>query len=210
MKLAIGGCSFSRDFEVRAKQRYPFLLSRLLGTKLVDEARTQGSNYRIWRTLTKHIIENNINAKDKLIIQYTEPHRREYWIPQPPTHFDPIVDEPYDNGKLFRYKYGADQYSHGIEKSLYKLLYRCDNEKYTQEMFEINHAMFVGLLKSKKFQNVVFVKTRYCNFTDKSYVENYPVVDCDDILEAQNLDGWHLSPAGHYAVAERLVEFFQT
>ena len=210
MQIVVGGCSFSSSLGIRPKQKYSVLMSRELKLTLVDEARVQGSNFRIWRTITSHIINNRITPKDKLIIQYTEPHRKEYWVPQVTTHEDPMVDEPYEGGKLFRYKFGADHYASGIEKAIYRVMSRSDSELYNQEVFATQHAMFTGLLQSRGFEQVVFVKTRYCNFTDENYVGNYPVVDCDDILEAQNLDGWHLSAEGHSSVAYRLLEFFQT
>lgn len=205
MNLVIGGCSFSSAYELNPEQAYPYLISKELQIGLIDQARIQGSNFRIWRTLTGLILKEKVRPVDKIIIQYTEPHRKEFWVPQKVTHFDPKIDEPYDTGKLFKYKFGADHYAVGVEKPLYRMMMRINNHHYDQELFEIQHAMFTGFLKSKGFESVVFVKTRYCDFT-----ADYPVVDCDDILEAQNLDGWHLSPEGHASVAQRLCEFFKS
>lgn len=205
MNLVIGGCSFSSAFELQPEQAYPYLISKQLGIGLIDQARIQGSNFRIWRTITKMIIDGKIIPTDKIIIQYTEMHRKEYWVPQQVTHEDSKVDEPFDNGKLFRFKYGADQYAHGIEKPIYKIMMRVANDNFDKELFDTNHFMFTEMLKGRGFESVVFVQTRYCNFT-----ADYPVVDCDDILEAQNLDGWHLSPEGHASVAQRLCEFFKS
>jgi len=204
MNLLVGGCSFSSPFNVGPVESYPHVLGRKCNLNVIDEARVQGSNFRIWRTLVQHIINGSVTPKDTIIVQYTEKHRQEIWSPEPPRHFDPFVEEPYDGGKLFRFKFGSDQYSVGLEKSLSKLMLRFSNENYANDIFDVQHTMFCDFLKHRGFDRVLFVKTRYCDFDSV-----YPVIDCDDILEAHNLDGWHLTNKGHNLVAKRLIRFIQ-
>ena len=202
MNIVVGGCSFSSAFKV--DEAYPYIISKDLKLGFINEAQIQASNNRIWRVITKHILNNTVVPTDKLIIQYTEQHRKEFWVPHRPTTYDD-VHEKFDTGRLFRFKYGADHYAQQQEVKLYHTIMRCSNAAYDKECFEVNHAQFEGFLKHRGFESVVFVKTRYCDFT-----ADYPVIDCDDILQQYSDDGWHLSQQGHIEVAQRLCKVIQS
>ena len=73
-----------------------------------------GSNYRIWRKISNHIIDGYLKDNDILIVQYTETVRNEFWSAFPDTRvYDQFpnqpknADESHDNGTVIRYKYGA-------------------------------------------------------------------------------------------------------
>jgi hypothetical protein len=207
--IAVGGCSFSHSFGIKDKFSYPYLLANKLHTHVVDESRVQGSNFRIWRILTKHIIDGNISPTDTLIIQYTEIHRQEIWSPVAVVHPDPRVEEPYDGGKLFRFKLGSHMYGQGIEKPLSNMLYRCSNEKYELEKFLVMHEMFCALLKHRGFDKVYFLDTIYSPF-DKVECKHYLVINGRHLLE-HHLPGdtWHLSEEGHRRAADLILDFIQ-
>lgn len=212
--MIVGGCSFSSDFEINMHKSYPHLLSTILNTKLINQARTQGSNWRIWRTVTNHIINGDINSKDLLLIQYTEIHRQEFWVPMVPRHQDQRIHEPYDGGRLFKFKFGSHMYGEGIEKPLSNLMLKCSNEKYDLERFRVQHTLFCSFLKLNKFERVYFIKTRYAPFDNypELHCYDYPIIDCDKLLQEYHLPGdtWHLSQEGHRQAAELIYDFIQS
>lgn len=210
MKLVVGGCSFSSAFGIPQDTHYPALLSKMLDVELDDQARIQGSNYRIWRTIGNKVISGEISPSDIIIIQYTEIHRQEFWSPIPPAVEDTFVEEPYDNGKLFRWKYGADHYARGIEKSFCNTFTRFSNEQFDLERFKLNHYMFCALLNTRGINKVYFVETKYL---DKLPPTNFcTVVDCRHMLDQYHLenDPWHMSTQGHRITANLLLNVIQS
>lgn len=208
--LVVGGCSFSSDFEINRHKSYPHLISTILNTELINQARIQGSNWRIWRTITNHIINGDINSKDLLLIQYTEIHRQEFWVPIAPRHQDQSIHEPFDSGRLFKFKFGSHMYGEGIEKPLSNMLYRCSNEKYELEKFVVMHEMFCGLLKHRGFDKVYFLDTVYSPF-DRVECKHYPVINGRHLLD-YHLPGdpWHLSEEGHRRTAELILNVIKS
>lgn len=207
--LIVGGCSFSHSFGIPHQASYPYKLANKLQTGVIDQSRVQGSNFRIWRTITNHIINSQISPDDTVLIQYTEIHRQEIWSPVAAHHADERVEEPYDGGKLFRFKLGSHMYGQGLEKPLSNILYRCSNEKYELEKFVVMHEMFCALLKQRNFDKVYFLDTIYSPF-DKVECKHYPVIDGRHLLE-YHLPGdpWHLSEEGHRRTAELILDFIQ-
>lgn len=210
MTLIVGGCSFSSAFQLPREISWPQLLAKQLNTTLIDQARTQGSNWRIWRTLTKHILDGDISSSDTVVVQYTEPHRQEVWSPVAPTDRDPYNHEPFDGGKLFRFKYGSHMYGVGLEKPLSDLLLKCSNEKYEIERFRVQHNLFCGFLKSQGFDNVYFLDTVYSPFQDypETVVAGYPIINGRGLLKDHLPDDpWHLSELGHRRAADLVYRF---
>jgi hypothetical protein len=147
-----------------------------------------------------------------LVVQYTELHRQEVWSPVAPTDLDKYNQEPYDGGKLFRFKYGSHMYGVGLEKPLSNLLLKCSNEKYELERFIVHHNMFCGFLHSRGFEKVYFLDTIYSPFKDHPHCHqgSYPIINGRHLLE-QHLPGdtWHLSQEGHRQAAELIYNFIQ-
>jgi hypothetical protein len=122
----------------------------------------------------------------------------------PPSINDPFVDEPYDQGKIFKWKYGADQYAQGIEKSIARSLMRFSNENFDKERFELYHQMFCALLQNYGFKKVYFLATTYCPQIDTTY----PIIDCRHMLKSyhQDNDPWHMSTEGHSETAKLIMK----
>lgn len=209
MKLVVGGCSFSSSFNVELDQSWPAVAAKRLEIEYIDQARTQGSNWRIWRTITNHILDGKVTPKDIVVIQYTEPHRQEIWSPVAPTHPDPKVHEPYDEGKLFKFKYGSDMYAEGAERSLSKIMFRFSNETYEIERFRVHHHMFCGFLKQQGFKRVYFLDTIYSPFEQypQTVFDGYPIINGRHLLK-YHLPGdtWHLSADGHRRAADLVLD----
>lgn len=212
MTLAVGGCSFSSNFNLPKNVCWPVFVANNLDTTLINESRIQGSNWRIWRTITDKVLQGKITNTDTIIIQYTEVHRQEIWSPVAPYTPDSSIEEPYDGGKLFRFKYGSHMYGRGLEKPLSQLLLKCSNEKYEMERFTVHHNMFCGFLKSQGFKKVWFLDTVYSPFASNPiHNSDYPIINGRHLLE-QHLpdDPWHLSELGHRQAAELLLDFIKS
>jgi hypothetical protein len=212
LNLVVGGCSFSSNFNLDADICWPVFLSKQLNCSVINESRVQGSNWRIWRTITNHILQGTVNNKDTVVIQYTELHRQEVWSPIAPHVLDKTVEEPYDGGKLFKFKFGSHMYGKGLEKPLSQMLLRCSNEKYEVDRFTVHHNMFCGFLESKGFKKVYFLDTTYGPFNDPSvHKSSYPIINGRHLLEHHLPDDpWHLSELGHRRAANLVLNFIKT
>lgn len=210
MKLVVGGCSFSSPFNLPQEKSWPSIVANKLSTSLVNEAAMAGSNYRIWRKIVGHVINGTVKPDDYVFIQYTEPHRNEYYAPvtrQPPEFKDQHqLLEEYGTGYIVKNKWGVESHYKQPEANYSKMSHFFSCEEFDQERFLINHTMFEGYLKSLGFNRVYFLKTKYMT-TLKSI---YPVIDCTDALQEQwHLpdDPWHLNEKGHLNVAECVLDF---
>ena len=128
-KLFTAGCSVS--IRNSCSTSYPEELSKLLDYKLVNCAAGCGSNYRIWRTLTKHIMDGNLTSEDILTIQYTEILRFEFYSKFPRAG-EITMEDSYDDGKLIRYKFYSDKWQNTEEETKFFKLFEENhlNESY--------------------------------------------------------------------------------
>lgn len=171
MKLVVGGCSFS-DWFPNVEKPWPVSLSEKMGLEHLHEARGCGSNYRIWRELTKHIIEGKINKDDLLFIQYTSPVRYEFWSDRehkiiPITSHQNNTDPFYYNeqleqreGSIIRWKSGAHEFNFFSEpeKEFFKLLEtHFASINFCQEQFVSYQHMFHGFLLSQGFTKFFYL-----------------------------------------------------
>lgn len=204
--MLVGGCSFSSPFSVPVNCSWPNIVANRLGYELIDEAAMAGSNYRIWRTLVNHIRSGNVKNTDKVIVQYTEPHRTEYYTPTTRT---PLMyndqhqfHERYKDGYIGKMKWGMEQNLKGHEQTYAKLKIFLSCDEWEREMFEINHTMFEGYLRSEGFEHVYFLATLYLSTLES----HYPIIDCTNVLKTHSLKGdpWHLSEGGHLKVADKV------
>jgi hypothetical protein len=224
--IVIAGCSFSDWSEV--EHNYGEYLGQNLNLPIKSYSSGCGSNFRIWRKLTKAILDKEITSKDLLIVQYTNPDRKEFWSSYSSLQdFDykpsgnPIKGSPmrekYLDGDLIKFKMGASTWqSVKVEKTFFQLL----EENFTSEEFDIeifisNHVMFQSFLKEFKIPTL-FLQTTYTNI-----VGNLPSIDCNfhhylDVrhiqkIELCNEEGCsHLNDDGHKELANILADYINT
>jgi hypothetical protein len=214
-KICVAGCSVSDYTEISSP--YGKLLSHSLGLDYLHEAGGCGSNYRIWRRITNHILDGNITENDILIIQYTEVIRNEFWsmLPPFPGHVTSPDEEPWnDGGRLLRWKPNADEWQPNFEEKEFFKMY----EKYFVSVdfaitnFKVNNFNFQNMLKNKGIKTIFFTTTRIGPGTEKMpYVEDYfkPYEFFENSKSdySQNLaegDTCHFSQLGHNIVAKNL------
>jgi hypothetical protein len=224
--IVIAGCSFSDWSQV--EHNYGEYLGQNLNLPIKSYSSGCGSNFRIWRKLTKAILDKEITSKDLLIIQYTNPDRKEFWSSYSSLqNFDykpsgnPIKGSPmrdkYLDGDIIKFKMGASTWqSVKVEKTFFQLL----EENFTSEEFDIevfinNHVMFQSLLKEYKIPTI-FLKTNYI-----SMVGDIPVLDCNfhyyldvkhiQVIDLCNEEGCsHLNDDGHKQLANTLTDYINT
>jgi hypothetical protein len=225
-RLIVAGCSFSDWSEV--EYNYGEYLGQNLNVPVKFQTSGIGSNFRIWRKLSKAIIDKEITNKDLLVIQYTNPDRKEFWSALTSPHSldykpsgNPIKGSPmrekYLGGDIIKFKMGATEWQGvKIEQTFFKLL----EENFTSEEFDVevfinNHIMFQALLKEFKIPSI-FIKTHYT-----SMIQNVPMLDCDfhhylDVREVHKPElsneeyCSHLNDRGHRELAKILADYINT
>jgi len=225
-RLIIAGCSFSDWSEV--EYNYGEYLGQNLNLPVSFYTSGIGSNFRIWRKLAKAIIDKEVTDKDLLVIQYTNPDRREFWSAHSSLHEvdykrcgnpykGSTMREKYLGGELIKFKMGAWEWqSVEIEQKFFKLFEEnFVSEDYDVEVFINNHVMFQSLLKEFKIP-VIFLRTNYT-----SIVPNIPMLDCSfhhclDVryfhtIELCNEEYCsHLNDKGHKELANVIAEYINT
>lgn len=210
VNLFVGGCSFSSPFNLDPSQSWPALVANETGYNLIDESSIAGSNYRIWRKTVTAIENRTISPNDIVIIQYTEPHRSEFYSPLSRNiEFKDrhAAAEEYHNGYIVKNKWGLEITGVGKEKKYGYLsrFFSCD--EFDMERFEIEHAMFQGYLQNLGFKRVAFIVSNYFPALEKTL---YPVIDCNDVLKHhQPNDTYHLNELGHTMVAQRVLNLIK-
>jgi len=197
-KLIVAGCSVS-DY-TNVKKVWGEYLARHLNYEYVHEAAGCGSNYRMWRVLTTHILSGNITANDTVVVQYTTLERNEFW--------SPIVEndwlrDPAFSGDIIRFKSRSHTWAKGSEKKLMKLYERFINDDFEKEKFANNHMMLQCLAKEYKIKNLYFVKLGAYGLEDLLFLPQYKnnFFNYSDIFnKSENHitnDQYHLSNIGH-------------
>ena len=208
-KLFTAGCSIST--RCNAKTSYPEELAKLLNYELVNCTAGCGSNYRIWRMITKHIMDGNLTSDDLVVIQYTEPTRREFWSKFPKNN-DSYKDS-YDNGNILRFKIDSYLWQKTKEEVEFLRTYETNfvNDSFETENFLINNFNFQQTLKNHNIK-VVFVKTTRISvpdfFTFDEYKKSfYYDASNEDVTNNQSSkDHGHFSQKGHKLMAENLYQ----
>lgn len=203
MKLAVGGCSFSdRRYNIKP---WGEKVAEHFDAEYIHEAASAGSNYRIWRRLTAHIMNKNIVAGDIVIIQYTNVDRKEYWTPT--IHKDTFelesICEPYDKGTLVRLTPHFKEFAKTkAEKHLAQVHNYFNNHKLNLEQFYTQHHGFAALCKIHDI-TLRFLNTAYD-------VENRIVdIDGTHLLVDENccLDLGHMNQLGHDQAAQLVIQY---
>ena len=225
-RLIISGCSFSDWSQV--EYNYGEYLGQNLNLPTSFYTSGCGSNFRIWRRLTADIVNKKITDKDLLVLQYTNPDRKEFWSAHSSLHdFDykpsgnPLkgsrMRDKYLDGDIIKFKMGASTWqSVKEEKTFFELLEEnFTSEDFDNEVFINNHIMFQAFLKEFKIPTI-FLKTTYI-----SIVGDIPMIDCNfhhyldvrhiQTLELCNEEGCsHLNDEGHRKLANILAEYIKT
>jgi|DEB19_MinimDraft_2_1074335.scaffolds.fasta_scaffold00172_3 hypothetical protein len=222
-KLFVAGCSFS-DF-TKVEKVYGQFLSEKLNYEYVHEGAGCGSNWRIWRQITKHIMSGNLTSNDLLIVQYSGREREEFWsaLEQPSYSFRPntvdhltIIDK-YTDGNIIRYKANSHTWQNNKEeRDLFELYEKYFvNIDFENERFTTQNYMFQTLLLSKHIP-VIFVRShRIPPLVDADIFTEYMpyVFDEPYKLKQYNLepnDYGHMNQAGHQVFADWLFEHINT
>lgn len=220
-KLVVAGCSFSDRYNV--KNCYGDYLAKKLNREYVHEARSCGSNFAIWRSITNKIIDKEITQDDIVLIQYTEVTRTEFC-----SHVDPKptanVKEMYDNNSyLIRYKIGSDEWHHN--KKIANFLNTYTNnllyDRYEFDKFKINDYNFQCMLEYNNI-NAYFIRV---SLYSPEINENAPIFPINKYFKNRifsehqkyrehpycfsNDDRFHLSEDGHQEIACDLYNFLK-
>lgn len=219
-KLFVGGCSVS-DY-TNVETTYGEMLSKMLNFEYVHEAAGCGSNWRIWRTITNHILNGNLTSDDLLIIQYTNFERREFWSRHQAytyyTGYQPLR-EKYANGDgdIIRFKVKSHEWQITKEEKLLHSLYENNfvSSEFDFDVFCTQHLMFQCLLKEYGIKTIFMPLEGYVGWNIKyiPYFEN-SVINLNEEWrknEFHNItDLAHLNSKGHQHFANLLYNFIQT
>ena len=203
MKIAVGGCSFS-DY------RYDILpygqqVAEYFGFEYIHAAACAGSNHRIWRVLTKAIIDKKLTSGDIILLQYTILDRKEIWSPTSKRYKSPYetLDDEWEDGKLFRLTVHSDSLAKSADEiKISKLHNKFTNYNYNKEVFLTQHVMFDALCKQNNI-HLFNINTQY----DKDH--RIQGIELDHILEHDHLrlDSAHMNNDGHRVATAKIVDF---
>jgi hypothetical protein len=159
MKVIVGGCSVSDYTGPEVKKVYGEILANNINAEYIHEGSGCGSNYRIWRTITRMVMNNEIDKDDIVFIQYTDVSRQEYWssyILSEDNRFDQykkieLREQKYD-GDIIRFKNSLSMSNKNEQKFFdLKQAYFTSND-FDEERFEYNHFLFHNLMVSKNIK----------------------------------------------------------
>jgi hypothetical protein len=200
--LGLGGCSFS-DYRYDLKP-YGAQVAAHYGQVYLHEAACAGSNYRIWRTLTRHIINKTIQSGDAILIQYTLLNRSEAWTPyQHYIYEKEKIFEQFDGGTLLRLTPHFDQFAKTkAEKQLSHCVNYFYNYKLALEQFWTQHFCFAEMCAAKGIQ-LIYINSQY----DADH--RIPEIDLSHILKEERycLDSGHMNQLGHDTAAQCIIDF---
>lgn len=199
-RLAVGGCSFS-DYRYDIIP-YGHQVAKHFKLEYIHEAACAGSNYRIWRTLTNHIIKGTIGKGDIIILQYTLVDRREAWSPMIHKRFKgESITEDYSTGTLLRLTpHSADFAINRYEKQLAECHNYFTNHEYNIECFWTQHTCFAALCETKGI-TVRYLNTQYDSENRINDIDGTHLLTGKKFL----LDAGHMNQLGHDRTAQLLI-----
>jgi hypothetical protein len=219
-KLFVAGCSFSDH--TRVDKVYGEFLAEKLGYEYVHEGAGCGSNWRIWRVITNHIMTGNLTPDDLLVVQYTGRERDEFWtsFPQPANSFRQhtidhltVIDKFKDGGHVIRFKSGSDQWQHNPEEGDFLRTYENHfiSTQFEQERFRAHNFMFQHMLLARQIRTVFIRGVRLPKLKDDELLPEF--LKCSwtmpPNIPEHNLapdDIGHLSQLGHAVFAQLLYD----
>lgn len=200
VKIAVGGCSFSdRRYNIKP---WGEQVAEHYNVEYIHEAASAGSNYRIWRRLTTHIMNNVLSTGDIIILQYTIISRKESWSPLIHKNYElEHICEPYDNGTLVRLTPHFGEFAkNNYERKLAECHNYFSNYQYDLECFWTNHTCFAALCEQRG------IVLKYLN-TKYDSENRIPDIDGTHLLERKRhlLDGGHMNQLGHNYAAQLVI-----
>lgn len=219
MKLFVAGCSIS-DYDYNPQSNvqnvYGDYLSKLLNCEYVHESVGCGSNHRIWRKITNHIIDGNLTSDDLLLIQYTEKSRTEFFSNIPLKYGQEIsntMSEYYDKGRVIKFKVGESNNSARLTKeneflNLYENYFL--DKDFIDDEFNYHNFMFQHMLKNNGIKTI-FIKHFYDGFGliepfgCNSFQIEYKILN-DSRYRVSDIDYTHFSEKGHKLIGDMLFE----
>ena len=210
-KLFVAGCSVS-DYTL-VDETYGDMLSKKLKYDYIHEAAGCGSNWRMWRKITNHIINGNLTKNDLLIIQYTSNERREFWTMDEVDYINGKINirEKYENGgSIIRFKTQSHTWQVLNEEKTFFKLYEENflNSDFEDEVFRTQNFMFQHLLKTYNIPVIFF--NFYGGQTFIKELES-KIFEITEIRNDPNFflenDMFHLNHYGHEYVSNKLLEY---
>ena len=218
-KLVVAGCSVS-DRGGGVDWCYGDKLAELLDAEYDHQGVIIGSNDRIFRVVTYRVIERHIDSSTLVVIQYSNPLRREFWTCNEPDagrpHRRPIpLEEPYDDGWLIRYKPNAARWQVNKHNKKFFELYETQfsNQRFVYENFRAQHYAFMHMLVAHHIPHVFlnaweYFDRRQLTFTPTSLVINITKDNFPEELQQKPGD-FHFSNEGHIEIANRIYSALQ-
>jgi hypothetical protein len=218
-KLYVAGCSFTDNLPI--PHNYGSKLATLLGLEYVHKARGIGSNHRMWRHLTNAIMDKQLTSDDLLVVQYTNPERREFWsaIPRSKEELHADCSEYYDeDGTILKFKMDSYYWQNNkIEKDFMKMYEENFlSIKFEQEVFNYQNFMFQSMLLQHKIPTV-FLYSRYNNnfyvnneYKPHIFYEPKSFIDDESTYMDVINDRYHLNERGHTRLADMLHEHIKS
>jgi len=207
-KLFIAGCSIATKNGMSTT--YGDELAKLLDYECVHEGAGCGSNYRIWRTITNHIINGNLTSNDLLVINYTEPIREEFWSPFPIVNENMLNEDYYNDGKLIRFKVLANNYQKYKEEQQFFKLFEENflNWEYQLDKFNVYHFNFQHMLKNHKIKTIFIKSNRIFAEWDGNIFDEFKPLYIDTTIDDKSTciseNDCHFSDYGHKLMAKNL------
>ena len=219
--LIVAGCSCSDRHKV--KKSYGDYIAHSLGLNYIHEARSCGSNFTIWRVITKMILDKKITANDIVLIQYTHVSRHEFI-----SNVDPITPtqtiECYNlDSWLVRYKTKAWEWVYNPHIKKFLKLYEkyMTPPGYSNEIFIVNNYNFQCMLAQNNINAFFLDMNVYMpeEFTVIPYFKNRVFTEqlTDKTLHNKSLPneysideldrGHHLNKNGHKIIATEILKF---
>lgn len=180
MKLFVAGCSVS-DY-TKVSRVYGEILAEKLGCEYVHEAAGCGSNWRMLRVITHHIMSGNLTPDDLLLVQYTGREREEFWsdAPQPEEAMAPhslthlcVLDKFHNDGHIIRYKAGSSVWQCNRTEIDFFAMYEKHflNIAFEKERFAAANYMFQHMLVATNIRTI-FVRS----------IRSDPAISLDEML----------------------------
>ena len=227
MKVIVGGCSVSDYSGTGVDRVYGEILANNINAEYVHHGAGCGSNYRIWRNITRMVMNNEITKDDIVLIQYTNPSREEYWsavVLSEENRFDDhkkieLREQKY-NGDIIRWKPGAYNWhkTNDFEYTFFKLKEEhFTSTEFDEERFEYNHFLFHNLMVSKNIKVAYIVPDGVMAVYNKDnlhlFNKNGEIHITDDmtfLYPGEYLeDPGHFNQKGHKYVATVLEDFIK-
>jgi len=224
MKVIVGGCSVSDYTGPEVKKVYGEILANNINAEYIHHGAGCGSNYRIWRTITRMVMNNEIDKDDIVFIQYTDVSRQEYWssyILSEDNRFDQyrkieLREKKYD-GDIIRFKTSLSMSKKNEQKFFDLKQTYFTSTDFDEERFEYNHFLFHNLMTSKNIKVAYVVPDGVMAVYNKEklhlFNKNGEIHITDDmtfLYPGEYLeDPGHFNQKGHEYVATVLEDFIK-